>query len=91
MVGMAPATAEELDQTGPLLDDTSENSEYEHRDAADALQNRARGEIVLPIPFDSRSCETCLTNRKGDYSPQSKRCTAPSKGPPLWGTSTVLL
>ena len=55
---MAPATAEELGQTGPLLDDTSEDSEYEHRDAADALQNRARGEILLPIPFDSRSCET---------------------------------
>jgi hypothetical protein len=51
---------------GPNYDD-SEHLDDNCLDATDALQDRARTEIILPIPFASRSCEACLQQKKGDY------------------------
>jgi len=39
----------------------------EKGDATDALPQGQRNKIVMPLPFVSRSCETCLKQRKGDY------------------------
>ena len=33
----------------------------------DALPERDESEIVMPIPFVTKSCETCLLLKKGDY------------------------
>jgi hypothetical protein len=52
---------------GPLDDELSENSDNGYGDATDALLNIARNELILPIPFAQRTCETCLQNRKGDF------------------------
>jgi hypothetical protein len=51
---------------GPIDEDLSEDRNDENRDATDALLNRARNEIKLPLPFTSRSCDSCLHQRKGD-------------------------
>jgi hypothetical protein len=52
---------------GPFFDDLSEDMDDTNRDATDALLNRASTEITLPLPFTSRSCESCLHQRKGDF------------------------
>ena len=50
-----------------LNNDLSDDSDTEYRDATDALPNRARNEIVLPIPFTSTSCTTFLQLKKWDF------------------------
>jgi len=45
----------------------SEDLDAENGNATDALQRDATTEIILPIPFTSTSCATCLRHRKGDY------------------------
>jgi hypothetical protein len=52
---------------GPLVNDLSEDLVYENQSSRDALLNRATMEIILPIPFTSRSCKSCLNQRKGDF------------------------
>jgi hypothetical protein len=47
------------------VNDPSDGSDYETGDATDALLNR--NEIILPIPFASKSGDTCLQQGKGDY------------------------
>jgi len=48
------------------MDDQSDDSD-ESRDDTDASLNRERCDIILPIPFVSKSCETCLQQGKEDY------------------------
>jgi hypothetical protein len=36
-------------------------------DVPDVLQNADKNEILLTVPFDSKSCETCLNQGKGDF------------------------
>ena len=43
------------------------HDDLDHRDVTDALLNKTRNEILLPIPFASRSCEICLQKKEGDY------------------------
>jgi len=45
----------------------SEDLDAENGNATDALPREAATEIILPIPFASISCATCLQQRKGDY------------------------
>ena len=52
---------------GILEGNLSEDSDNEYGNATDALPNRVRNEIILPIPFASTSCTTCLQQRKGDF------------------------
>jgi hypothetical protein len=47
-----------------LSDDEPSN---ESGDATDALLKEHRNEIIMPLPFVSKSCETCLRQKKGDY------------------------
>jgi hypothetical protein len=50
-----------------LSNDFGDDSDTEYRDATHALPNRARNEIVLPTPFTSTSCATCLQLKKWDF------------------------
>ena len=52
---------------GPLIGEMIEDMDDANRDATDALLNRAPNEIILPLPFTSRSCESCLYQGKGDF------------------------
>ena len=62
--GYGPAHRRKLrPPRGPSDDDLDTN----HRDATSALPNTTSYEILLPVPFTSRSCEICLQQKKGDY------------------------
>jgi hypothetical protein len=52
---------------GLLNNDTSDDSDIENRNEPDALPSRTQNEIILPIPFISSSCATCLQQKKGDF------------------------
>jgi len=52
---------------GSVNGDLSEDPDAENGNATDALPSGAANEIILPIPFASTSCATCLQQRKGDF------------------------
>ena len=52
---------------GPIDGDLSEDSDAEKENATDALPSGAANDIILPIPFASTSCATCLQRKKGDF------------------------
>lgn len=51
---------------GPPIDEHGEDSDSDHRSNQDDLTDPTR-EIVLSIPFDSRTCTICLQHEKGEY------------------------
>ena len=51
---------------GPSFDEHGNDSDNDHRNIKEALPDMAR-QIILPIPFVSRSCNICLQHGKGEY------------------------
>lgn len=51
----------------PQYDDTSEVSDNNAREELDELPVEIQNDVILPVPFSSRSCEICDEQNKGSY------------------------